>query len=203
MVVLAQATGLRQSELLGVRWCDLDLDARVLRFRVQYGRDGVLRAPKTRAAVRVLPLRGLPLPRWEHRERQLQERAEAGEWDDRWDVVIATRNGRPVNHANARRSWNRIVERAGVEHRGVHHMRHAWVTMLAECGVHERVTQQLAGHADGWMTREVYTHVTAPMFDATVAVIEQVMNDLNGSKGGSDDERRPGRDGGDVGGSGA
>jgi integrase len=32
----------------------------------------------------------------------------------------------------------------GVEHRGIHHMRHAWVTMLAERGVHERVTQQLA-----------------------------------------------------------
>jgi hypothetical protein len=42
------------------------------------------------------------------------------------------------------------------------------------------------------MTREVYTHVTAPMFDATAAVIEQAMNDLNGSKGGSNDERRPG-----------
>jgi integrase len=105
MVVLAQATGLRQSELLGVRWSDLDLEARVLRFRVQYGRDGVLRAPKTSAGVRVLPLPKFAVAALrEHRECQRQERAEAGEWDDSWDVVIATRNGRPVNHANARRS---------------------------------------------------------------------------------------------------
>lgn len=204
MVVLAQATGLPQSELLGGRWCDLDLDKRVLRFRVQYGRDGVLRPPRTNAGVRVLPLPEFAITALrEHRERQLQERAEAADWDDTWDVVIATRNGRPVNHANARRSWNRIVERAGVEHRGIHHMRHAWVTMLAEHGVHERVTQQLAGHADGRMTWEVYTHVTAPMFEATAVVIDQAVNDVVGSNSGSNDERRPDGDGGDVGGSGA
>jgi integrase len=203
MVVLAQATGLRQSELLGVRWADLDLEARVLRFRVQYGRDGVLRAPKSEAGVRLLPLPAFAVGALrEHRERQDQERAEAGEWDDSWGVVIATRNGRPVNHANARRSWNRIVERAGVEHRGIHHMRHAWVTMLAERGVHQRVAQQLAGHDDERMTARIYTHVTPPMFDVAAAAIDQAMNDLNGSKGGSNDERRPDRDGGDVGRSG-
>jgi hypothetical protein len=63
MVVLAQATGLRQSELLGVRWSDLDLNARVLRFRVQYGRDKVLRPPKTDAGER-LPCRHSPWRRY-------------------------------------------------------------------------------------------------------------------------------------------
>jgi hypothetical protein len=59
------------------------------------------------------------------------KRAAATEWED-WGLHIATRTGRPVNHANARRSWNRILRTAGVEHREVHHMRHAYVTMLAE-----------------------------------------------------------------------
>jgi integrase len=54
MVVLAHATGLRQSELLGVRWADVDFDTRVLRFTTQYGRDGILREPKTTAGLRVL-----------------------------------------------------------------------------------------------------------------------------------------------------
>jgi hypothetical protein len=72
-------------------------------------------------------------------------------------------------------------------------MRHAYVTMLAERGVHERVAQQLAGHADARMTREIYTHVTAPMFDAAATAISQAVDgtfgssaDANGSSGSSD-----------------
>lgn len=180
MVVLAHATGLRQSELLGVRWTDLDLDARVLRFTTQYGRDGILREPKTTAGLRVLPLPQSTVDALEaHRERQEQERATAVGWED-WGLVIVTRTGGPVNHANARRSWNRILRRAGVEHRGIHHLRHAYVTMLAEHGVHERVAQQLAGHADARMTREIYTHVTAPMFDKAANAISHAVDDAFG-----------------------
>lgn len=76
MVVLARATGLRQSELLGVCWTDLDLDARVLRFTMQYGRDGVLREPKTTAALRVVPLPQSTVDVLRaHREEQDRERA--------------------------------------------------------------------------------------------------------------------------------
>ncbi len=193
MVVLAHATGLRQSELLGVRWTDLDLTARVLRFTTQYGRDGILREPKTTAGLRVLPLPQSTIDVLRaHREQQERERATAVEWED-WGLVIATRTGRPVNHANARRSWNRILRSAAVDHRGIHHLRHAYVTMLAEQGVHERVAQQLAGHADARMTREIYTHVTAPMFEAAASAISHAVDgtfvssaDANGANGSSD-----------------
>jgi integrase len=191
MVVLAHATGLRQSELLGVRWTDVDLDAGILRFTTQYGRDGILREPKTAAGLRVLPL---PRPTTEilraHREQQKRERATATHWED-WGLVIATRTGRPVNHANARRSWNRIVRSAGVDHRGIHHMRHAYVTMLAEHGVHERVAQQLAGHADARMTREIYTHVTAPMFDAAANAISHAVTDAFGPEADANESGAP------------
>jgi integrase len=52
MVVLAYATGLRQSELLGMRWSDLDLDAGWLRVRQQMGRKGQFKHLKTQAGRR-------------------------------------------------------------------------------------------------------------------------------------------------------
>lgn len=52
MVVVAQATGLRQSEVLGLRWADLDLDEGWLHLRRQLGRAGMLREFKTPAARR-------------------------------------------------------------------------------------------------------------------------------------------------------
>jgi site-specific recombinase XerD len=65
-------------------------------------------------------------------------------WEDH-DLVLCTATGQPVGQWNGHRSWTRILVKAGVAHRGIHHLRHAFVTMLAEEGVHERVAQQLAG----------------------------------------------------------
>jgi len=178
LVVLAQATGLRQSELLGVRWSAIDLDGGRLRMRKQLGRDGRLKDPKSEAGKRLLPLpsKVVKVLR-EHQGAQARERAEAVWWEDH-DLVTCTRTGRPVGQRNAHRSWTRIVASADVEHRGVHHMRHAFVTMLAERGVHERVAQQLAGHADSRITREVYTHVTEKMMEGAAEAIEQAMEAL-------------------------
>jgi hypothetical protein len=65
--------------------------------------------------------------------------------------------------------------------------------MPAEQGLHERVAQQLAGHADARMTREIYTHVTAPMFEAAADAIGRAVDgtfgsraEANGSNGSSD-----------------
>jgi len=60
-------------------------------------------------------------------------------------------------------------------------MRHAYVTMLAEQGVHERVAQQLAGHADARMTRDIYTHVTGPMFEKAANTIARAVDNTFGS----------------------
>jgi integrase len=79
MGILAHATGLRQSELLGVR--RTDLDAGTLRFTTRYGRDGILREPKTAAGLRLLPL---PQPPWTScapiAKRQDRERTTAVQW---------------------------------------------------------------------------------------------------------------------------
>jgi integrase len=178
LVVLAQATGFRQSELLGIRWSDLDLDRRVLHLRKQLGRDGVLRSPKTAAGRRAVPLpSGVVEALRSHREEQDQERMAAAVWEDH-DLVLCTQTGRPLSQRNAHRSWARILARAGVEHRGIHHMRHAYVTMLAEEGVHERVAQQLAGHADSRTTRDIYTHVTGAMLAGAAEAIERSADSL-------------------------
>jgi integrase len=80
--------------------------------------------------------------------------------------VFATRTGRPTTQRNA--------------HRGIHHLRHTWITTLAEQGVHERTAQQLAGHADGRMTREIYTQVTDTMLREASDAIERLVADVNG-----------------------
>jgi site-specific recombinase XerD len=135
----------------------------------------------------------------EHRRRQAQQRAEAAVWDDH-DLILTTRNGRPINQRNLSRVWRRVTERAGVEQRGIHHLRHTYGTTLAESGVHERVAQQLLGHADSRTTREIYTHVRERMMDHAVQAIsdavDRVVGEASGSRIGSRDRPTP-HDGGD------
>jgi hypothetical protein len=66
-------------------------------------------------------------------------------------------------------------------------MRHTFITTLTENGVHQRVAQQLAGHADSRMTKEVYTHVTDAMMRAAAEAIEPATDATVGSPGGSPD----------------
>jgi integrase len=94
-------------------------------------------------------------------------------------LMHTTNVGRPVGQRNAHRSWTRIVKAAGVEHRGIHHMRHAYGTTLAERGVHERVAQYLLGHSDSRTTREIYTHVSDPMMDQAVEAITAAVEEAN------------------------
>lgn len=88
------------------------------------------------------------------------------------DLVLSTRNGRPVGQRNAHRSWTRLLKQAGVEHHGIHRVPHANATMLAEEGVHERVAQYLLGHADSQMTR-VVSPVTGSMIERVGEAVER------------------------------
>jgi integrase len=201
VVFLVHATGMRVSEALGQRWADIDLDRGLLRLRAQLDPlSSELKDLKSRSGRHWLPLPPVIVAMLrEHRDRQREQRAATDHWEDR-DLVITTRNGRPVNQRNMQRVWRRIIERADVEHRGIHHLRHTFGTTLAERGVHERVAQQLLGHADSRTTREIYTHVSERMMGEAVQAITDAVSDVvdsatdqkgsrNGSRSRSADQR--------------
>lgn len=199
-IFLVHATGMRLSELLGQRWADVDLDNGTLRLRHQLDPLGPeLKDVKTTSGRRWLPLPPVIVAMLrEHRQRQAEQRANADEWEDN-DLIFTTRNGRPINQRNMQRTWRRITERAGVEHRGIHHLRHTYGTTLAENGVHERVAQQLLGHADSRTTREIYTHVSEKMMGEAVQTINDAVERVigtrpapNGSLNGSLDHKASG-----------
>jgi integrase len=99
---------------LGLRWADVDLDAKLVRVRVQLARiDGEnrLNPPKRRQ------LRTIPLPEVavtvlrEHRKRQIEERLHAGaRWED-WDLVFASERGTPLNRHNVSHRFKELLVR--------------------------------------------------------------------------------------------
>ncbi|NLU68470.1 site-specific integrase [Streptomyces sp. HNM0574] len=163
LYVLAMTLGMRRGELLGLYWDAVDLEKGTLTVATNLQRvGGELRIvqPKTRTSVRTLPLPSLAARALtEHRERQAQERADAGmEWREH-GLVFPSRIGTPYEPDNLRRSWGPVRRKFGLTHR-FHDLRHTCVTLLLDLGVPPHVVMQIAGHSDLDVTMGVYAHAS-------------------------------------------
>jgi integrase len=163
--VVALSLGLRQSEVLGLCWTDVDFDAETLRVIHALTRvDGklVLAEPKTDRSRRTLPLsRRVREALVAHRDRQTFARAIAGEhWQER-DFVFASTIGTPLQPRNTLASWYKLLAQAGLPRRKFHVTRHTAASLLIADGVPLRVVMELLGHSQISTTANIYGHVSA------------------------------------------
>jgi integrase len=162
-LVLAIKTGLRQGELLGLKWADIDLAGGALQVRRQLQRDKTFQPTKGQRSRRLdlgqLELQVLA----EHKVRQDERRRG---WGDAWegqDLVFCTNRGRPLGWRDVYRDFRGILRKAGLEAIRFHDLRHTNATLLLEQGVHPKVVQERLGHSDIGVTLNTYSHVTPTM----------------------------------------
>jgi integrase len=164
LVHTAVMTGLRQAELLGLRWQDLDLDGGLLRVKqtAQWlpGRGFIFAPPKTPKSRRTVDLSPRTVARLrQQRQHQLEERLLVGPaYQDR-DLVFATPTGSPIDPSNLRRTWSIILRRASVGHVRFHDLRHAHATLLLQQGAHVKVISERLGHAGIGITMDTFGHL--------------------------------------------
>ena len=161
---VALAVGLRQSEALGLRWADVDLDKGTLTVRRglhRAARQGLVYAePKADRSRRTpaLPQQLVAALRV-HRVAQREERSTAGPlWEDN-DLVFAQPNGRLIERKSDWHAWKRLLAEAGVREVRLHDGRHTAATLLLSEGVHPRVVMEVLGHAQMRTTTDTYSHV--------------------------------------------
>ena len=182
---LTVTLGLRIGETLGLRWVDVDMAGQeswsggrpCLRIEWTLQRvpndDGTsslsLKRPKTAKSRRVLPIPAplIPLLR-DHRDRQTKERvAHTDVWHDT-GLVFTTAMGTGIEPRNALRSFHAVCQRAGLERRRLHDLRHTAVTALLAQGVSMRVISELLGHSQMATTADLYGHILSEtLADAT------------------------------------
>jgi integrase len=161
---VALAVGLRQSEALGLRWSDVDLDKGTLTVRRGLHRVAqqglVYEEPKADRSRRTLALPGQLVEALRaHRGAQLQERVTAGPLWQEHDLVFAQVNGRPIERKSDWKAWKGLLADAGVRDVRLHDGRHTAATLLLSEGVHPRVVMEVLGHAQMRTTTDTYSHV--------------------------------------------
>jgi integrase len=112
---IAIRLGLRQGELLGLRWKDVDLERRELRVAGQMRKGAHTPKGKTKKARRALPLTAdLVRILHAHKANQAEERRLMGEGWNMAGLVFVTENGTPISASNLWRSYTALQRRAGL-----------------------------------------------------------------------------------------
>ncbi len=159
LYVLAVTTGMRQGELLGLQWKDVDLDSGTLRInRTIFG--GVVSPPKTTKSRRSIKLTDLALQALKNHERK-------SEW------VFSTRSGKPIDCTNlTKQSWKPLLKEAGLPDKRFHDLRHTAATLLLTKGVHPKIVQEMLGHSSISITLDTYSHVLPNMQGEAVKAMD-------------------------------
>lgn len=161
LIVTAALSGLRQSELLALRWQDVDFDCGLIRVRHQLSR-GSSEAParlvplKTdKSAREVVLVPALAATLREHRAKAMQ----AGHHSPQ-SFVFCTRDGKPLSQRNATRSLARTAAKAKLEGIGFHTLRHGFAsTLIVELRLDPVVVSRQLGHARPSITLDRYSHL--------------------------------------------
>ena len=162
LYVVAATLGLRRGELLGLRWCDIDMDEATVtsgRLSQRVGGKLVVEGTKTRASEAVIPLPKITRTAILARRRAwADERKAAGEcWQD-YDLVFCTQIGTPVEPRALNRDFDKLRVRAGLPGVRLHDLRHTVVSLLLALGTPPHVVQAIARHADIDVTMTIYAH---------------------------------------------
>ena len=177
LYALALTTGMREGELLALRWRDIDIDRATLSVRgtVVKSLAGkyVIGSPKTGAARRTVSLGASAVSSLCAARAAAVVRAVATA-DDVRDAFIfpAERGGIMAGGNLVNRHFHPLLIRAGLPSMRFHDLRHTAITHMLEDGVNAVTVSRVVGHASVAVTLGQYGHVTTGMQAAAVAAMD-------------------------------
>lgn len=158
-------TGVRSSELRGLKWGDMDFQNRVIHVRRNVTYDSknnifIVGDLKTNSGLRDIPMTQTAydlLIGIKHRRSDPEKKVVSFEFADH---VFLNRNGRLLSNSNYYKQLERICDKAGIETISMHTLRHTFATRCIESGMKPKTLQKILGHANIAMTMDLYVHVT-------------------------------------------
>jgi integrase len=145
-------SGLRQGELLALRWEDVNLTRAVLSVSRTIDARGRIGEPKTPHAMREVAIMDGVVD-------LLRQHRASSAWSADNDFVFATRTGRAIDASSTGRKLRALLARARLKHIRFHDLRHTYASLLIARGADIAYVSRQLGHASPKITLDVYTHL--------------------------------------------
>ncbi|MEQ8174751.1 MAG: site-specific integrase [Syntrophomonadaceae bacterium] len=187
LFILDLCTGMRRGELLGLHWADIDHENREIKLERQIQRVQNVDGPgsylgytglKTQKSQRTIKL---PLLAYNelmaHKERQGQEKAEAGKGYKDEDLIFCTAIGTKLDPRRVYDIHCQTLVKANIKHIAFHDLRHTVATLLLQAGESTKSIQELLGHSDIRTTLGTYAHVLDEMKAATAEKLDGITSE--------------------------
>ena len=189
-------TGMRQGEILGLRWVDIDFDLGVLyvRQQLQYlpGQGYFIKTPKSKKSTRTIPMQ-LPLSKMFREIKKEQETyKKKGEaklrkemqniteedlktiYDDH-DLVLCQPNGKPWDAGNITNRFKEAITKFGRPNMRFHDLRHTFAALALAAGISMDKLQRLMGHESITTTIDMYGHIPADELNEEMKKLSQYL----------------------------
>jgi len=173
-------SGMRRSELLGLKWEDVDLmfGQIYVRRSLHHLKDGSYvftepKSAKSRRTIALTPSNALLLK--DHWEIQTLERSMAGILLSAKDLVFCDVEGKPLRPNSITRAWAVLAAKCGLPIIRLHDARHTHASIMLKQGIHPKIVQERLGHASIEMTLDIYSHVTPGLQEAAAKRFDDFM----------------------------
>ena len=148
-IILCLYSGLRIGELMALQWSDIDFVKGVLTVSKSChdGKDGlIIDEPKTATSRRMIPLPKQLLPMM----KALKRRSVS--------PFVVSASGNPVSVRSYQRSFELLLKKLKIPHKGFHSLRHTFATRAIECGMDVKTLSEILGHKNPTVTLNRYAH---------------------------------------------
>jgi integrase len=178
LYVLAITTGMRQGEMLGLRWKDIDMERGMVHLQasLQRTKDGFeFVQPKTSSSRRQIMLTSAAIDALgRHRVSQTAERhVKSDLWENKDNLVFTNLTGGPIDGTNLlRKCFRPLLRQAGLPEIRFHDLRHTAATLLLGQGVHPKIVSEMLGHSTINITLDLHSHVTPTMQKEAVSALD-------------------------------
>ncbi|MFC5405093.1 tyrosine-type recombinase/integrase [Cohnella soli] len=174
---LALTTGMRQGEILGLRWQDIDFRRKIISVKQSLSHDGLsFGTPKTEHSIRSITIDDATVEALQrHRESIQAEKSKGTPLYLDYDLVAPTNTGRPCNPRSLDKLYCRIKELSEMRHITFHDLRHTHASLLLKNNVHPKVVSERLGHSSIQITLDLYSHLFPNMQEDAAAGLGKML----------------------------
>ncbi|WP_353915164.1 site-specific integrase [Dehalococcoides mccartyi] len=177
---LALFTGLRRSELLALKWSDIDLNMGQLSIsRSLHSLAGgkiIIRQTKTARSTRTVALSPSTVQVLkDHKCKQQAFKLLAGLHLNEDDFIFTNIDGKPLLPNTITHNWIKIIRKTGLNGIRLHDARHTHASLMLKQGVHPKIVQERLGHSSIQVTLDTYSHVTPGLQQAAAKGFDELI----------------------------